>query len=169
MGTGCGNIAISIALNTEDTTIFASDISQDACEIAKRNAEKHGLTERVKVLNGDLFEPFKEKGFKDRVDVIVCNPPYIPTERIDKLSSEIKDHEPRLALDAGPFGLDFFIRLVRDAYSFLEPHGVLLFEFGEGQNKLLERLIKKNDGYKTPIFQNYGSVSRIVIVQKNLH
>jgi len=165
IGTGCGNIAISIALNTDDTTIYASDISPNACTIAKNNVDKYGLMERVKVVCGDLFEPFQED-FKEKVDVIVCNPPYLPTESINKLPSEIKDHEPWLALDAGPFGLDFFIRLIKDAHTILEPDGVLLFEFGEGQNKMIERLIKNNGGYNIINFLNYENISRMIIVQK---
>jgi len=145
MGTGCGNIAISIAIRTENTTVFASDISEKAVEVARRNVKRFCMEDRVNVSCGDRFEKFH--GMEGSIDVIVCNPPYIPTESIRNLPSEIKDNEPHVALDAGPFGLDFFISLLDGASTFLKPGGHLLFEIGEGQEKLVSRLIRKRGGF----------------------
>lgn len=80
--------------------------------------------------------------------MVVCNPPYIPTGTLKKLSSEIIDHEPIVALDAGPYGIDFYRKLIADAFFFLRPKGILVFEIGAGQEKVATRLFDRNGGYK---------------------
>lgn len=167
MGTGCGNIAVSIGLNLENGEIFASDLSEEAVKIAAENIKKHGLPDRVKAIFGDLFEPFRENGDNlNSFDFIVCNPPYLPTESIKRLPSEIRDHEPHLALDAGPFGIDFFVRLLDESLEFLRPGGLLVFEIGEGQGKLVRRLLRKNGSYSEPRVRNYNDSERFFTVVK---
>ncbi|MGA1822569.1 MAG: peptide chain release factor N(5)-glutamine methyltransferase [Thermoplasmatota archaeon] len=167
MGTGCGNIAISMGLNIDNAVIFASDLSAGAVEVARRNVEKHDLSDRIETCAGDLFQPFLgNEGNIGSFDFVVCNPPYLPTESIKKLPSEIRDHEPHLALDAGPFGIDFFIRLFDESAEFLKPGGKLVFEIGEGQGRFVRRLLKKNGRYSEPRVRTYNDSERFFIAAK---
>ncbi len=146
IGTGCGNIAVSLALLTGDAGIHASDISSGAIDVARKNVEKFKLEERVSLYCGDLFEPFRELGLFGATDAVVCNPPYIPSGSLDRLHPEIAKN-PKVALDAGPYGINFYLRLINESLSVLKPGGILVFEIGEGQEKLVERLFRKNAGY----------------------
>ena len=166
IGTGCGNIAISIALGSSSTKILASDISPDAVEIARKNVEHFGLQKQVSLFCGDLFSPFQGLGYESEIDLVVCNPPYIPTGSLANLSSEIIDHEPRVALDAGPYGIGIFRRLIADSLSILKPSGILVFEIGEGQEKLVTRLLQKNGGYRdVRYFKDDGQI-RVISATK---
>ena len=142
IGSGCGNIAVSLALATEHVRILASDVSSLAVEIARRNVAEFGLQERITLFSGDLFKPFEGEGLANNVDIVVCNPPYIPTVSLSKLAPEIIDFEPRLALDGGPYGIDFFLRLISESPKILKPGGTLLFEIGERQESLVQYLFE---------------------------
>lgn len=146
IGTGSGNIAVLLALRSTDTMIYASDISAEAVEVARENVERFGVGGRVHLACGDLFEPMRGLGLEGRTDLVVCNPPYIPTSSVDRLDPAIRDHEPRVALDAGAYGIDIFRRLIADAPDFLRPGGVLAFEIGVGQERFVDRLFSKTGG-----------------------
>jgi release factor glutamine methyltransferase len=146
IGTGSGNIAVLLALRSKDTMIWASDISPEAVEVARENVERFGLGDRVRLSCGDLFEPMRGQGLEGVTDIVVCNPPYIPSSSVDRLDPSIRDHEPRVALDAGAYGIDIFRRLIADAPVFLRPGGVLAFEIGTGQEKFVDRLFSKSGG-----------------------
>jgi release factor glutamine methyltransferase len=148
IGTGCGNIAISVALRFKKCKIYGSDISPEAIKVAKMNVNEFKLEDRIELRTGDLFDPFKEKNFFKNVDLIITNPPYLPTDTVNKLPAEIRIHEPRIALDAGPFGIDFIKRFYEDSFDFLSKDGVIISEIGEGQEKLFKRIIKKTNGYE---------------------
>ena len=146
IGTGCGNISISLSgLCDDDVSIAASDISAAAVDIAKKNVERFGVQKKVALFCGDLFDPFPDH--KNDTDMIVCNPPYIPSTSLRKLSSEIVDHEPMVALDGGPYGISLFRRLINESINMLKPGGLLIFEIGEGQEKLITMLFEKNKLY----------------------
>jgi release factor glutamine methyltransferase len=162
IGTGCGNIAISIALHTNHIRILASDISPAAVAIAAKNVESTGVQNRVTLTHGDLFAPFSGRNLEGAIDFVVCNPPYIPTASLAKLSHEIIDHEPRVALDGGPYGINIFRRLIADALLMLKPGGSLFFEIGERQEKLVERLLEKAGGYEAVEFLKYGQIVRAI-------
>jgi release factor glutamine methyltransferase len=162
IGTGCGNIAISIALGSAHIKILASDISPAAVVVATRNVERFRVQNRVSLASGDLFSPFAGKRLEGAVDFIVCNPPYIPTASLAKLSREIIDHEPRVALDGGPYGIDIFRRLLADSLTMLKPGGELFFEIGERQEKLVTRLLEKIEGYEGVELLRYGQTVRAV-------
>lgn len=142
IGIGCGNIAVSVALATEHVKILASDVSSPAVEVAKRNVEEFGLQERITLFSGDLFAPFEGEGLAT-VDIVVCNPPYIPTRSLGKLPPEVLNFEPLIALDGGAYGIDFFVRLITEAPKILKPGGTLLFEIGERQESLVQYLFEK--------------------------
>lgn len=132
LGTGSGCIAISLAHQCPGLALDAVDISPDALDVARRNAAIHGVDGRVRFHLGDLFAPIPDEA---RFDLIVGNPPYIAPSEIAKLAPDVRDHEPRLALDGGPDGLAFYRRIAADAGNFLKSGGTLLLEIGYTQNE----------------------------------
>ena len=110
IGFGSGTIGLSLAYYCKGIDLTGVDISEDAVRIANKNREKFGL-ENVKLLKGNLFDPIGE----DKFHIIVSNPPYIPNWEIEKLEIQVKDHEPRIALDGGEDGLDFYRRITKDS------------------------------------------------------
>lgn len=167
VGTGSGNIAVSLALELPHSHVFALDISPGAVAQAQKHVVQYELQERVTVCCGDLFAPLDGMALENKVDVVVCNPPYIPSGSLSKMSAEIVEHEPLVALDAGPYGINIFRRLVRDALLFLRPDGLLAFEFGAGQEVLVQRLLQKNGGYEQmqPVLDHTGT-PRVFVAQK---
>jgi len=147
VGTGCGNVALSLAVRTDDTQILASDISPEAVAIARRNVDEYQLNGRITVRCGDLFSPFRGSEVEGTVDIVVCNPPYIPSASLSRLPTEITDHEPLVALDGGPYGIDFCSRLIAESASMLTPDGRLIFEVGVGLERLASRILKRNGNY----------------------
>ena len=129
-GTGC--IALSVAKERPDTVVIATDISPAACTLAERNSRTLGLGGWVDVLECDLADAVVPE-FEGSFDVLVSNPPYIPTRVLDEeVPAEVRDHEPRLALDGGQDGLDLFRRILALAPSMLRPGGLLAVELYEG-------------------------------------
>ena len=157
IGTGSGAIAVTLAKLIPNATVVATDISSEAIEIAKNNANKHGVS--VSFRKGTLFEPLKEEKF----DVIVSNPPYIPTDDIQSLEPNVKGFEPILALDGGKDGLDIIRKLISEAKHYLKPNGYLLFEFGFGQSEAIEKLLKHHNYSNIEIIQDYASIPRIAL------
>jgi len=164
MGTGSGNIAVALAMNAAGVKVLASDVSAAAIEVARRNIEKYSLQERVLLFSGDLFAPLRGMEHEGNIDLVVCNPPYIPTKSLAKLDAGITDHEPLVALDAGTYGIDVFRRLLVEAADFIKPRGMLTFEMGAGQEKLVERLIEKNGQYENIEYFRYDGRIRVVSV-----
>ena len=117
VGTGSGAIAVSIAANTaSDVQLLASDTSPKSLQVAKQNARKHGVEDRITFLQGDLLDPLPEP-----IHLILSNPPYIASDVIPTLMPEVRDHEPKAALDGGPDGLRIIERLLAQAPAFLSP------------------------------------------------
>jgi len=168
IGTGSGNIAVSIALKNNLTKIYTSDISDDALNIAKQNITSYNLEKRVFPYRGDMFDPFKNLGLKKKVDMIISNPPYIPTNKLKTLSKDIIDFEPILALDAGPYGMNIIKKLIKSSPSFLKMNGFLVFEFGEKQDRMVKRLLERS-GYFTEIkFYHYKNTNRFVSAKNSI-
>lgn len=140
--TGSGAIGIAIAKYIEKANIVATDISQKAIQISKLNAEKNLIREKISFVQSNLFENINESDF----DVIVSNPPYIETDVIDELSEQVK-HEPRIALDGGEDGLNFYRLIIEDAWKFLKKDGKLFLEIGYNQKEAVEELLKNNGNY----------------------
>jgi release factor glutamine methyltransferase len=145
--TGSGNIALALAHRCERCRVLASDISASAIDLASRNALHLGLAERVRFLVGDLFEPFRAEGLESGVDLITCNPPYIPSSRVGVMPHEISGFEPAEAFDGGPMGLDLILRLGAQALDFLKPSSWLYFELGLGQGEFILRRLRKANLY----------------------
>lgn len=129
--TGSGCIAASIAHECETSTVVATDVSDVACEVALENIERLGLSDRVLVVEGDLYGALDATGDDSFFDLIVSNPPYIPSAAVDVLEHEVIGHEPRLALDGGTDGLDVFRRILLGAKDHLRIGGALMLELDE--------------------------------------
>ncbi len=138
--TGSGCIGISIRLLCPRTRVVLADLSSGALEVAARNARELGA--EVTPVSGDLFRALDHLAPEERrFDLIVSNPPYIPTGEISLLMPEVRDHEPGMALDGSPDGLDFYRRIIREAPDYLEEGGILIFETGSEQAKDVENLL----------------------------
>ena len=141
--TGSGAIGISIAsLAARDVKVMLSDVSKDALEVARENVKLNKVGDSVKVVQGDLFSPFKKLFKKQKFDMIVSNPPYIESGEITSLQREIKEHEPMSALDGGSDGLDFYRRIANEAPDYLEDCGVILLEIGDTQGEAVKALLE---------------------------
>lgn len=161
IGTGSGCIAISLAIRYPNAAVTATDISSSALAVARRNVEKHGVA--VELLLGSLFEPLDNRSF----DLIVSNPPYIPTKDIAGLEPEVRDYDPSRALDGGADGLDIYRALIPDAHSHLNMGGWLLLEVGIGQAADVTRLFSDNGGYNQPFtVLDPGGIERVVAAQR---
>jgi len=134
VGAGSGILAVTLACERPGLCVLATDVSEEALAVASRNAELHGAQERVTFLAGDLCEPLRSGG-AGKLDLLVSNPPYIPTAVIETLQPEVRDHEPRCALDGGPDGISVVRELVPQAADCLKPGGWMVLEVGEGQAK----------------------------------
>lgn len=130
VGTGCGCIGVSLAVHLPRTMIYAIDISPPALAVARRNVDRHHVGERVRLMVGDVLTP--RPGL---ADLIVSNPPYVPTGKCASLPDSVRNHEPGIALDGGPDGLDVVRRLLREAPAVLRPGGALLIEIGADQTQ----------------------------------
>ena len=155
--TGSGCIAIAVAKKS-GAKVVASDISPKALDVAKKNIEKYGLTGNVELVESDLFEKIDGK-----FDVVISNPPYIPTKEIETLDKEVKDFDPTIALDGGEDGLDVYRKIAKDIDAHLNDKGVVLMECGENQAKAICELF---NSYKTEIVKDLEGVDRIVVAQK---
>lgn len=139
VGTGTGAIVLSLAKEFRGEAAFlGTDVSEDAIALAKENAVRCGLADRVKFAVADGLDDFDEP---QCVDVIVSNPPYIETAVCETLDPRVKDFEPRLALDGGTSGLDFYDRYLSDAVNLLKPGGAVFFEIGENQGEAVKKLM----------------------------
>jgi len=136
-GTGSGCLAIALATHCPAAVVHAVDISAAALAVARANAGRHGVVNRICFHEGDGFAALPAGA---RFDLILSNPPYIPTGQIATLQPEVRDHEPCVALDGGPDGLDFIRKLAAEARHWLRPGGQLMLEFGDGQAEAVQQL-----------------------------
>jgi release factor glutamine methyltransferase len=143
IGTGSGCIALSLAGRLPVAKIYATDASEDALKVARKNGQRLGIT-NVRFLEGDLFEPLERLGLVEACDMIVSNPPYVSQGEWETLDREISEHEPREALVAGESGLEVIERLVAEAPRYLKAGGWLIFELGYGQKEAAMALFSHN-------------------------
>ncbi len=161
MGTGCGNIAVAVAKHSS-CQVCACDISQEAIEIARRNAMQNGVPRLISFLKGDMFAPLS---MSRKFDLVLSNPPYIRHGEIQSLPEEVRNFEPHIALDGGEDGLKFYSYLSRDAKFFLKRGGYLIAEVGFDQAEPVHRIFRKH--FKSvDIARDYAGIKRILIAQK---
>jgi release factor glutamine methyltransferase len=127
VGTGSGALAVTLAVRRADAAVYATDVSEDALNVARLNARRHGVIDRMHFLAGDALAPLLDRGV--RVEAIVANPPYVPPHARGELPAEIRDHEPAVAVFApGPRGTEVHERVAVDALQVLVPGGLLVLE-----------------------------------------
>jgi release factor glutamine methyltransferase len=156
IGTGCGNIAISLAVNLPQASLSATDISDKALDTARRNCERHRVEKRIQLCSGVLLEPLKEP-----LDIIVANLPYVRTADLPAVNTN--GYEPRVALDGGEDGLDVIRRLCSQVGEKLSPGGSLLLEIGMGQkDALVNHLLRLFPTAKIEIARDLAGIDRVV-------
>jgi release factor glutamine methyltransferase len=146
--TGSGNIALGIAANESRSKVFGADLSEEAVLLARKNAQHMQLEGRVNFRQSDLFTAFDSDEYYRKIDIVTCNPPYIPSVKVGSMDSEISQREPRMAFDGGSLGITVLSRLIREAPKYLKPDSYLCFEVGLGQGKAMEQRLKKENMYR---------------------
>ena len=164
LGTGSGCIAVSLAKFIPNVKVIATDISREAINIAEENAILNNVTGRIKFIHSDLFT---EYGIRNtEYDLIVSNPPYVPAGEIEFLEPGIS-YEPRIALDGGADGLDFYRRIVNEALRYLKKNGFLIMEIGFGQKEAIENIFKKQKNLEIiEAIKDYNKIYRVILVKK---
>lgn len=163
VGTGSGAIAVSLAYYCPHLQMIAIEVSQEAMEVARRNADKNGVGDRINFVEGDLLHPLKGLGMHNNIDVIISNPPYIPSEAIKNLQKEVK-LEPVTALDGGEDGLAFYRRLAAEAPLFLIEGGLLALEIGYNQVEDVTNIIDlKNNFSCVKVVKDLAQRDRVII------
>lgn len=155
--TGSGCILLSLLKYSNDCEGIGADISEDALKVAERNRVQLGL-ENAAFVKSDLFEAVEGK-----FDMLVSNPPYICSDVIDTLMPEVREHEPRLALDGSADGLRFYRRILADCGAYLKPGGMLFFEIGYDQGEAVKRLMEENGFLEVEVKKDYGGLDRVVL------
>ena len=162
VGTGSGCLAVALASQRLHTTVIATDVSAEALQVARRNAVRHGVANRIRFIETDLLE-----GVEGRFDLIVANPPYVPDRDRRTLQPDVRDYEPSLALFAGDDGLAIIRRLLGHAMSRLAAGGALMFEFGFGQALAVDELISRAPGLKmTDVKPDLHGIPRVAIIER---
>lgn len=165
LGTGSGAIAVSLAKELPHARVCAVDISAGAIEVARLNARRHGVEERMEFFCGDLFEPVAEE--REGFDLIVANPPYIRSGDLPSLAPEIREWEPARALDGGADGLLYYHRIVAAARDYLKSSGSILLEMGDGMGEAVARLFADAGGFEPAlIYRDYAGKERVIAAAK---
>jgi release factor glutamine methyltransferase len=166
IGTGCGNIAVSLAKERPHARIFAIESSRKALQIARRNASEQGISS-ITFASGSLFTPLEKLHIKEKCDFIVSNPPYVSEADWKKLSTEIRNHEPKNALVAGETGLEVIKSLIQEAPLYLKSGGYLLLEIGYNQKDDIQLMFNLFSSWKTVGFlKDLAGKNRIVLARK---
>lgn len=158
--TGSGAIAIALTKSVSDCRIIASDISAEALDVARMNAERHGASGKIEFVKSDLF-----LNIKDKFDIILSNPPYIAKFEFETLQKEVLK-EPRMALDGGEDGLDFYRKIISAAPAHLRSGGHIIFEIGFGQFNEIRKIIETNGIFKVvEVKKDFNNIDRVVIAR----
>jgi release factor glutamine methyltransferase len=164
LGTGSGAIAVSLARELQGAAIWSSDISREALTLARINSKKHAVSDRIVFIQGDLFQPFSNNNLK--LDIIVCNPPYVASEDYDSLPPEVRDYEPRLALDGHEGGTFFIEKIITEAPAYLKPGGWVLIEMDPGQTSKALNMIQETGCYEEKrCIKDYAQKDRVVMAR----
>ena len=160
----CGSGAVALSLAQEAAAeVVAADVSAAALEVAKANAERCGLAERVEWHCGDLFAPLRDIA---PFDLVAANPPYVRRSDLAQLAPEVRDYEPHLALDGGEDGLAYYRRIAQEAADFIRPGGHLLLEVGDGQSAAVEDLLARSERLiEVQIRPDLNQIPRVVVAR----
>ncbi len=161
IGCGSGAVAVTLAAELPRLRVLCSDTSADAVELTRINAHRLGVAARVEPLLGDLDRPFPRE-LRGRVDLLVSNPPYVRTDEIDGLQPEVRDHDPRTALDGGPDGLRFYRAIATHLRQWLRPGGAVAFEIGADQADAVLEIVRAAGIAEPQVRRDYADLPRIV-------
>lgn len=165
IGTGCGAVVISLAKELASAELWATDVSKAAVAIARGNAVRNGVSEKIKFRCGDLFAPID--GEAGQFTLIVANPPYIRTGEIAGLAPEVSRWEPRVALNGGTDGADFYRRIAARASCYLALHGGVALEIGSDMGAAVARIFDDTGRYANArVFKDYAGRDRVFVAQK---
>ncbi|MCP5064353.1 MAG: peptide chain release factor N(5)-glutamine methyltransferase [Ignavibacteriae bacterium] len=160
IGTGSGNIIVSLVKNIKNSEGVSIDLSEEAIEVAKENSLSQNLETRIAFLKKDVLKDDLE--ILDKFDIIVSNPPYVSNDEYNSLQKEITNHEPKNAVTDFGNGLTFYETISEKAKNILQPKGKLYFEVGIGQAEQVQEIMQKNNFEKVEIVKDYSSIDRIV-------
>ena len=163
VGTGSGAIAVSVAAKIPSAAIAAIDISAAALDLARENAKRNGVTDRIRFLDGNLLAPVSEEKF----DFVVSNPPYVPETDRTSLSVEVREYEPGLALFAGADGLAVYRRLIPAAYDALVPSGWIVLEIGYGQQEAIRSLLAESKFMEIGFTADLQGIPRVAYARRS--
>jgi release factor glutamine methyltransferase len=163
VGAGSGCIAVALARELGDARVVASDISEAALRVARRNAARHGLGDRIGFVASDLLDAFAEEDF---ADFILSNPPYVSEEEMPSLQREVRDWEPRLALTDSNDGLSLYRRLLKDAPSRLRPGGYLICEMGYMQSERISTMVNHQVWGAWRLLDDLQGIPRTIVLRK---
>jgi len=163
VGAGSGAIAVALARELGEARVVASDISEAALRVARRNAARHGLGARIGFVVSDLLDAFAEEDF---ADFILSNPPYVSEEEMPSLQREVRDWEPRLALTDSKDGLSFYHRLLKDAPSRLKPGGHLICEMGYMQSERISAMVNRQVWEEGRLLDDLQGIPRTIVLRK---
>jgi release factor glutamine methyltransferase len=167
VGTGSGCISIALARHISDLRVIAIDVSAKALNIARANAERHGVAARIEFIEGDMFEALSGRNLEGLIDFVASNPPYLPTIDRGSLQREVRDWEPSVALFAGREGLDFYKRLFDEARPFVRQGGCLVCEIGYGQLEAIRHTIDSAHWEYVDVTSDLQGIPRVVTVRRN--
>ena len=163
VGTGSGAIAVALAHALPFAVITATDISADALAVAKANAARNGVADRVRFFKGDLLEAVAGEHF----DIVISNPPYVPESDRTTLDVEVRDYEPAQALFAGEDGLQIYRRLIPAAFDALVPGGYLALEIGYGQRAGIEALLVREGFAGIEFIPDLQGIARVAVARRS--
>ena len=164
---GAGNLGLALAYYNSNAVVYATDLSNEAVDLTQDNIKFIELSDRVYAFQGDLFEAFEKEEYYKSIDLIVCNPPYISSAKVQKMTSEISENEPLLAFDGGMLGTKIILKLISEAPKFLKKAGWLIFEIGLGQGQFILQLCERSNFYdKVESVSDVSGNIRVILARK---
>jgi release factor glutamine methyltransferase len=166
---GSGNLGLAIASYNRECELYATDLSPEAVELTLDNINFLKLNDRIIVKQGDLLSAFESNDYYNKIDLIVCNPPYILSSKVEKMDAEISSNEPVLAFDGGMLGIKIIQKLISEAPKFLTPAGWMVFEVGVGQGEFVIKLCERSKSYQNiqSVADHAGNI-RVIAAQKSI-
>jgi release factor glutamine methyltransferase len=165
---GSGNLGIAIAYYNINCVVCSADLSEEAVQLAQDNVDFLKLTNRVHVKKSDLLSAFETNDYYEKTDLIVCNPPYISSSKVQNMDPEISSNEPVLAFDGGMMGIKIIQKLISEAPKFLTNAGWVIFEVGAGQGDFLAQVCERTNLYqRINLIRDNSGIIRVISLRKN--
>jgi release factor glutamine methyltransferase len=164
---GSGNLGLAVAYHNPDCIVYATDLSEEAVELTRDNIDFLSMSGRVHAASGDLLSAYETDDFYEKTDLIICNPPYILSSKVQKMDTEIVSNEPVLAFDGGMLGIKIIQKLLSEAPKYLKKDSWLIFEVGLGQGEFIIKLCEKSQLYQKieSVTDDAGNI-RVILAKK---